>query len=83
MIIFDIYFYACYNTSTLRKKREDFMTNLVDFKAKINALNENINGLKFEYDQVKKAQENNETPDDRSRFYCIMSNYLVKKFMME
>lgn len=55
------------------------MTNLVDFKAKINALNENINGLKFEYDQVKKAQENNETPDDSSRFYCIMPNYLVKK----
>lgn len=31
-------------------KREDFMTKTVDFKAKINALNENINGLKFEYD---------------------------------
>lgn len=55
------------------------MTKTVDFKAKINALNENINGLKFEYDLVKKAQANNEAPSDSSRFYCIMPNYLVNK----
>ncbi len=55
------------------------MTELVDFNAKINVLNENINELKCEYEQVKKAQSNNEVPSDSSRFYCILPNNLVEE----